>query len=66
MFAAGLTVELGDEPNCPLLDVSCSGFSVFARQNRDIGSVVDAVFSFESVEYGGQVCAQLRRVAGTT
>ncbi len=60
-FAAGLTVELGDEPDCPLLDVSCTGFSVFARRNRDIGSVIDAVFSFESVEYAGQVCVQGRR-----
>lgn len=62
-FAAGLTVQLGNESQCPLLDVSCTGFSAFARRDLDVGSVIDAAFRFDGVEYSGKVCVQSRRQA---
>ena len=58
---SGLTVEFGDESECPLLDVSCTGLAVAAREPHEIGSLVDAVLRFEGAEYRGTVCVQSKR-----
>ena len=58
---SGLTVEFGAERDCPLLDVSCTGFAVAAREEYEIGSLVDAVLRFEGKEYLGTVCVQSKR-----
>ncbi len=56
-----LTVEFGEESECPLLDVSCTGFAVAAMEPHQIGGLVDAVLRFEGTEYRGAVCVQNKR-----
>ena len=55
---AGLSAEFGDEDKCPLLDVSCTGFSLVSNREHAIGNVVEAVFSYEGQEYQGKVAVQ--------
>ncbi|MCZ6682915.1 MAG: hypothetical protein O7B26_07000, partial [Planctomycetota bacterium] len=55
---AGLTAQLGKEKECPLLDVSSTGFSVISEKTYEIGSIVDAVVRFDGKEHKGKVCIQ--------
>lgn len=55
---AELTAELGKERECPLLDVSSTGFSVIAGDTHQIGSIVGAVLRYDGKEYRGEVCVQ--------
>ena len=57
----GLTIEFGAERDCLLLDVSCTGFAVAAREEHEIGSLVDTVLSLEGEEYRGTVCVQSKK-----
>lgn len=58
----GLTAELGNEKDCPLVDVSYSGFSVIAGEDYAIGRIMDAAVSCEGKEFRGKVCVQSIRV----
>ena len=55
---AGLAAELGDEDQCPLLDVSCTGFSVISNREHAVGSVVEAALGYQGEEYKGKVSVQ--------
>ena len=55
---SGLTAGFGAERDCPLLDISCTGFSVSASMSYDIGSIVDAGLTHEGKEYSGKVLVQ--------
>ena len=54
----GLTVELGEEKKCPLLDISSTGFSLIAGETYEIGNIVDAVVRYDGKEHKGTVCVQ--------
>ena len=53
-----LSADFGAEHDCPLLDVSCTGFAVTATETHEVGSLVDAALRFEGMEYRGRVCVQ--------
>lgn len=50
---ADLTVKLGPEDACPLLDVSATGFAVVASESYKIGEVVPATLRYEDQQYTG-------------
>ena len=56
--AAGLTAELAGEDQCPLLDVSWTGFSVISSRNYAIGSIIEAALIHQGAEYRGKVSVQ--------
>lgn len=53
---ADLTVEVGSEANCPLLDVSAVGFSIISGAHYNIGDIVDAAFEYDDKRYEGKGC----------
>lgn len=55
---SGLAAELAGEDQCPLLDVSCTGFSVISSRNYAIGSIVEATLIHQGEEYRGKVSVQ--------
>ena len=55
---ADLTAQVGAERDCPLLDISCTGFSISSGEDYEVGSVVDAVLGYEGEEYTGKVCVR--------
>ena len=55
---ADLSAELGKEKNCPLLDISSTGFSLISGETYKIGSIVDAVVRYDGKEHKGKVCVQ--------
>lgn len=57
-ITAGLAAELGEEDQCPLLDVSCTGFSVVSSRSYAIGNIVEAVLSYQGEDYVGNVSVQ--------
>ncbi len=60
----GLAAGLGDEDQCPLLDVSCTGFSVISSRKYAIGTIVEAKLTHEGEEYCGRVSVQSIRDLG--
>ncbi len=63
-IAADLTAELGDEDYCPLLDVSCTGFSVISGREHAVGNIAEAMLIYQGEEYRGKVRVQSIRVLG--
>ncbi len=61
---AGLTVEFGRETNCPLLDVSVTGFALSSSLKYVVANIVSAKLFHEGAEYAGQVCVQSVRELG--
>ena len=57
-ITAGLTVKLGDEDQCNVVDVSCTGFSVISSRSYAIGSIVEATLSYLGEECNGKVSVQ--------
>ncbi len=57
-ITAGLTAKLAGEDQCPLLDVSCTGFSVISSRNYAFGSLVEATLIYQGEEYNDTVCVQ--------
>ena len=55
---AGLSAGFGDEQQCPLLDVSCTGFSVVSSLEHSIGNVLEAELSYQDQDYKGKVSIQ--------
>lgn len=55
---ADMTVEIGEENDCQLLDVSCSGFSAAATEQYAVGNTLNAILKYEDQEYGGQVTVE--------
>ncbi len=53
-----LTAQIGPEESCPLLDVSETGFSVFASEDYDMGRVVDVSLRYGVETFSGRVCVQ--------
>jgi hypothetical protein len=49
---------VGDEANCPLVDISLTGFSVLATEAPEQGRVIDVSIGFEGLEYEGRACVQ--------
>jgi len=58
---AGLTADFAGEGQCPLLDVSCTGFSVISSRQHAIGSIVEAALTYHGEEYTGKVSVQSAR-----
>ena len=53
-----ISCTVGEESDCPVLDVSATGFSVWAKQERSIGDIVDIVLCYEGRELSGQASVQ--------
>ena len=52
---ANLSATFGSEKNCEVVDVSPTGFAVYAKKNHKIGGQVDAMLYFEGEEFRGAV-----------
>ncbi len=55
---ANLSGDLGIEKNCPLMDVSSTGFSMIAKSKYKISDLVAAVLRHEGTEYRGRAVIQ--------
>jgi len=55
---ADLVARLGPEEACPLLDVSATGFALFAKHKYNIGNHVEVTLYYEDEEYSGLGCVQ--------
>ncbi len=54
-MGADLTATFGTEENCQVVDISPTGFAVYATKNHEIGSQVDAILHFEGEEFQGTI-----------
>lgn len=60
-----ITATLGDEVGCQVVDISATGFGLYARQSLRIGDILDTVVSYAGQEHHGQVAIQsIRRLPG--
>ncbi|MCL4197828.1 MAG: hypothetical protein KJZ69_10085 [Phycisphaerales bacterium] len=55
---ANITGDLGIEKNCPLMDVSATGFAMIAKSSYKISDVVAAVLRHEGKEFRGRAVVQ--------
>lgn len=55
---ANITGDLGIEKNCPLMDVSSTGFAMVARSRYKISDVIAATLRFDGAEYKGRAVVQ--------
>ena len=55
---ADMTVKIGEENDCQLLDVGCGGLSAAATEQYEIGRVLNITLKYEDVEYAGPVTVQ--------
>ena len=55
---AELVADLGSEKNCPLIDVSATGFAVISTQSCAAGTVINACLHFNGKQYSGTACVQ--------
>lgn len=55
---ADMSVEIGDENDCQLLDIGCGGFSAAASEQYEIGNILNATLKYEDQEYTGSVSVQ--------
>lgn len=55
---SNLMARLGDQNDCQLLDVSCSGFSVAASATHNIAKVLDVTLSYEGRSFSGKCSIQ--------
>lgn len=55
---ADMTVKIGEENDCQLLDVGCGGLSAAATEQYEIGRVLNITLKYEDVEYAGPVKVQ--------
>ena len=55
---SALTVRIGRELHCPVLDIGRVGLSVITREHYAIGDVVDAAIECLGTTFTGQVCVQ--------
>lgn len=52
---ADLTATFGTEKNCQVVDISPTGFAVYAKKPYEIGSPIDTTLHFEGEEFRGTV-----------
>ena len=52
---ADLTATFGREKNCQVVDISPTGFAVYATKDYEIDSLVDSILHFEGEEFRGTV-----------
>jgi hypothetical protein len=55
---ANITGDLGIEKNCPLMDVSSTGFAMVARSKYKISDVIAAVLRHENAAFKGRAVVQ--------
>jgi len=55
---ANISGDLGIERNCPLMDVSSTGFAMIAKSRYKISDLVAAVLRHEGTEYRGRAVVQ--------
>jgi hypothetical protein len=55
---ANLTASVGAEPECPLLDISSTGFAVEATQRYEIGQVVSVTLRYQGRLFSGKARVQ--------
>lgn len=55
---SNITGDLGIEKNCPLMDVSATGFAMIAKSSYKISDVIAAVLRHEGKEYRGRAVVQ--------
>jgi len=53
-----LSVTFGGEENCPLRDVSVTGFAVIGSEKYKIGQILDTELTHDNKKYTGQVSIQ--------
>ncbi len=58
---AELAVSFGESDDCPVVDVSPTGFGVISPEDYRTGSVVTTSFQYEDLQHAGQVCIQSKR-----
>lgn len=58
---ADITATVGDETDCPVLDVSATGFAVFATQQHPVAGRLHIELSFDGHAAAGDVCIQSSR-----
>ena len=63
-ITADLAAELAGEDQCPLLDVSCTGFAVTSCREHAFGNIVEATLFHQGEEYKGKVLVQSIRELG--
>jgi len=55
---ANITGDLGIERNCPLMDVSATGFAMIAKSSYRISDVIAAMLRHEGKEFKGRAVVQ--------
>ena len=55
---SGLTADIGQESECPLVDISTIGFGVIAAAVFKVGAVAKATLSYKGDTFSGQVCVR--------
>jgi hypothetical protein len=63
MFTS-MTAKIGDEDNCPLLDVSATGFAVMSHEKYESGRMIEVAVYYEGESLEGSVCVQSMRDLG--
>ena len=58
---AELAVSFGGCGDCPVMDVSPTGFSVISPKKYRVGRIVTATFQYENLQHTGHVCIQSMR-----
>lgn len=53
-----LTVKVGEEPACALLDASMTGLAVASREVHSIGTLVEVELTYDGQTYQGMACVQ--------
>lgn len=59
-----LTATLGDEPACPVMDLSAAGLSIVSNRAHAIGDRLDVAISYQGHTYTGAACVQSAKDLG--
>ncbi|MBN1763728.1 MAG: PilZ domain-containing protein [Sedimentisphaerales bacterium] len=57
-LVAGLGAIFGEETNCPLVDVSVTGYSLISTKKYELGNIVETTLSYDGQEYCGSGSVQ--------
>lgn len=62
--AYNFLVQVGDDPNCDLLDVSATGFGIHSHSQFKVGAVLNTVLEFQRQLFTGPAEVQYARDCG--
>lgn len=57
-----ITASFGDRDDCPLVDVSPTGFALISPADYGIGKTLEATIQYGGVEYSGRTCIYSKRI----